>query len=169
MGDGNILKHILDEKGKSVRWLSKNANISCSTLYSIIKRDTMIRYDFALRIANVLNINVVDICSDRNMLEEFWNDEKDITLPMIENKVNDTLSENIFKRYLRQTFYPLMMLFGAGEISKVDKHITNYYQLTDEGRKNVEQFIKYQLSIEKDEERSNSLRDIRNNAREIGD
>ena len=58
MGDGKKLKSILDDRKMSVRQLAKNCNIAPTTLYSIIQRDTDIRYDFALRIANALDIPV---------------------------------------------------------------------------------------------------------------
>ena len=76
MGDGKRLREILDEQGKSVRWLAKETNINSSTLFSIIRKDTSIRYDFALRIANTLNIEISDICSDKNMIEELFIDNK---------------------------------------------------------------------------------------------
>lgn len=46
MGDGKNLKKILDEQEKSVRWLAKETTISPTTLYSIIQKDTAIRFDF---------------------------------------------------------------------------------------------------------------------------
>ena len=64
MGYGQKLKKILDEKDMSVRQLAKICNIAPTTLYSIVQRDTDIRYDFALRIANALDIPVASICSD---------------------------------------------------------------------------------------------------------
>ena len=61
MGDGNKLKAILDKQNKSVRWLAKETTISPTTLYSIIQKDTSIRFDFALRIANALDVDVSEI------------------------------------------------------------------------------------------------------------
>ena len=42
--------------------LRKNG-ISATTLYTIIQKDTNIRFDFALRLANALKIDVNQICS----------------------------------------------------------------------------------------------------------
>ena len=81
MGDGKNLKKILDEQEKSVRWLAKETTISPTTLYSIIQKDTAIRFDFALRIANVLNVEVSDICSDSALKAYNWSDERNIILP----------------------------------------------------------------------------------------
>ena len=49
MGDGKNLKKYLDEKGTNVRKIAKATGISATTLYSIIQKDSNIRFDFALR------------------------------------------------------------------------------------------------------------------------
>ena len=51
MGYGKNLKQVLDEKHMTVKELSRRAGISAPTLYSIIQRDSSVRYDHALRIA----------------------------------------------------------------------------------------------------------------------
>ena len=63
MGDGKNLKKYLDEKGTNVRKIAKATGISATTLYSIIQKDSNIRFDFALRLANELQIDVNEICS----------------------------------------------------------------------------------------------------------
>ena len=49
MGDGKKLKEILDSKNTNVRQIAKATGISATTLYSIIQKDSSIRFDFALR------------------------------------------------------------------------------------------------------------------------
>ena len=58
MGDGKKLKEILDSKGTNVRQIAKATGISATTLYSIIQKNSNIRFDFALRLANELEIDV---------------------------------------------------------------------------------------------------------------
>ena len=53
MNDGKKLKKYLDEKGTNARKIAKATGISV-TLYSIIQKDSNIRFDFALRLANEL-------------------------------------------------------------------------------------------------------------------
>ena len=62
MGDGKNLKKILDEKGMNVRQIARKTGISPTTLYSLIQRDSNLRFDYALRIANELEIDVNSIC-----------------------------------------------------------------------------------------------------------
>ena len=47
MGDGKKLKEYLDEKGTNVRRIAKETGISATTLYTIIQKDSNIRFDFA--------------------------------------------------------------------------------------------------------------------------
>jgi DNA-binding Xre family transcriptional regulator len=144
-----------------VRWLSKETTISPTTLYSIIQKDTAIRFDFALRIANVLNVEVSDICSDSALQAEDWSDESRITLPELPHGFDKVLDENRIKTYLKNSLYPLMEMFGKNNLPKLDEHLTNYYQLTDEGRRDVDQFINAQLQIKKDPKRAKDVKTIK--------
>lgn len=144
-----------------MRWLSKETTISPTTLYSIIQKDTAIRFDFALRIANVLNVEVSDICSDSALQAEDWSDESRITLPELPHGFDKVLDENRIKTYLKNSLYPLMEMFGKNNLPKLDEHLTNYYQLTDEGRRDVDQFINAQLQIKKDPKRAKDVKTIK--------
>ncbi len=160
MGDGQKLKEILDKQGKSVRWVAKETTISPTTLYSIIQKDTSIRFDFALRIANVLGIEVSEICSDASLQQEDWSNKERIVLPELPSGLDAVLDGNRVKRYLKNTLYPLMEMFGKKDMPLLDEHLTNYYQLTDEGRHDVDQFIRMQLQIKKDPDRAADIKKI---------
>ncbi len=56
------------------------------------------------------------------------------------------------------TLYPLMEMFGKNNMPLVDAHLTNYYQLTDEARAEVDQFINAQLKINRDPERAKQVK-----------
>ncbi len=94
MGDGVKLKEILEAQGKSVRSVATETSISPTTLYSIIQKDTSIRFDFALRIANVLGIEVSEICSDAAMNAESWTKEQNIVLPELPSGMDSVLDGN---------------------------------------------------------------------------
>ena len=70
MGYGKVLKEILDEKQMSVKTLSRNTGVPAPTIYSIIRRDTPIRYDTALRFAKTLDIPLATICNENPYNEE---------------------------------------------------------------------------------------------------
>ena len=81
MGDGKKLKEILDSKGTNVRQIAKTTGISATTLYSIIQKDSNIRFDFALRLANELEIDVNEICSASPFFGAITEEEIYPTLP----------------------------------------------------------------------------------------
>lgn len=58
MGDGKKLKEYLDEKGTNVRRIAKETGISATTLYTIIQKDSNIRFDFTLRLLKTLSIHL---------------------------------------------------------------------------------------------------------------
>lgn len=64
MGNGKALKKLLEENGMSTRQLSKKSGIAYTTLNSMIHRNSIIRYDFAVKIANALNVPVRKICNE---------------------------------------------------------------------------------------------------------
>lgn len=66
MGDGQRLKVILKEKGTNVRQVAKKAEVSPTTLYTIIQKDTDIKLDLGLRLAMVLGVSVSDISSAKS-------------------------------------------------------------------------------------------------------
>ena len=157
MGDGRRLKEILDERNMSVRSIATQAGISPTTLYTIVQNDTAIRFDFALRIANVLDIETSEICSkmpyEQNSGEE--------VLPKLPSGLDDMMDGNRIKRYLNNSLYPLMNYFGKDNLPMVDQHLTNYYMLNNEGRKEVDQFIESLLKIKKDPERAKDVKNIK--------
>ena len=157
MGDGRRLKEILDKRNMSVRSVAKQAGISQTTLYTLVQNNTAIRFDFALRIANVLDIETSEICSkmpyEQNTGEE--------VLPKLPSGLDDMMDGNRIKRYLNNSLYPLMNYFGKDNLPMVDQHLTNYYMLNDEGRKEVDQFIESLLKIKKDPERAKDVKKIK--------
>ena len=48
----------------------------------------------------------------------------------------------------------------SAELGYADEHLTNYYQLSDEGRNDVDQYIKAQLSIKRDPDRAADIKKI---------
>ena len=63
MGDGAKLKKVLDIQGRNIREISKKIGLTPTTLYSIVKRDGAIKAEFAIKLADELNISPKVICS----------------------------------------------------------------------------------------------------------
>lgn len=158
MGDGIKLKRYLDEKGTNVRQIAKATGISATTLYSIIQKDSNIRFDFALRLANELEIDVNEICSAVPFSDELKEEEIYPTLP---NGLNGALDSSRVKTYLKNSMYPLMHLFGKNSMPDVDNLLTSFYQLDDEARKEVVETIQFKLQYHKDPERAKEIKQIK--------
>ena len=62
MGYGLELKKVLKEKKVNVKELCRRTGIAPTTIYSCIQRDTSVRYDYALKIAECLEIAPSVIC-----------------------------------------------------------------------------------------------------------
>ena len=123
MGDGQRLKAVLKEKGTNVRQVAKKAEVSPTTLYTIIQKDTDIKLDLGLRLAKVLGIPVSDISSFKvSQGLEILNQEKEY---MDARGVLD-LPDNILQMY----FSTFVRISGMIVKSKLD--IFEQYHFIDE-------------------------------------
>ena len=87
VGDGKKLKEILDSKGTNIRQIAKATRISATTLYSIIQKNSNIRFNFALRLANELEININDPWYETNAYSS------SVTLQSKMNTISSAYSE----------------------------------------------------------------------------
>lgn len=126
MGAGKILKEMLDSKHTNVRWIAKATGISATTIYSIIQRDSNIRLDYALRIANSLEINPVVICPEA---ARFENDMPSLIL---------SEQQNFYYRRLKG----LIGTFNEADQEQLEQFLYGYYMLDDDGREQVSVLLK---------------------------
>lgn len=157
MGDGQNLKRILDEKGMNIRKISRITGITASTLYSIVNRDSNLRYDWALRIANILDIEPEEICTESPFS---GNLKKEDVYPSVKDP-KGLLDKMRVKGYLESSMYQLMMLYGPTAMPEVDKLLTDFYQLDDESRSEVIQFINMKKKNHKDPQRVKDTKGIK--------
>lgn len=157
MGDGRRLKEILDEKGTNVRQLAFKTGISQSTLYSTIQKDSFIRFDNALRIANVLGIDPYEICTAVPFSGEISEDE---LYPTIKDRLG-ILDNNRVKVYVNSSLLPLLKLYGKNQIQDVDYLLTSFYQLDDEAREEIISSIQVKLKYHKDPKRAKDVKGLK--------
>jgi len=157
MGDGSKLKKYLDEKGTNVRQIAKQTGISPTTLYSIIQKDSNLRFDYALRIANILEIEVDEICEANPFSGKLTVDEIFPTL----GEFNGLLDSNRVKLYLKTSLLPLMHMYGPNGMPDVDNLLTSFYQLDDEARSEIVDMIKVKLKYHRDPERTENIKNIK--------
>ncbi|MBR5648847.1 helix-turn-helix domain-containing protein [Pseudobutyrivibrio sp.] len=157
MGDGKNLKELIDAKGTNVRQLAKASGLKASTLYSIIQKDTNIRFDYALRIANELGVDVNEVCSASPFSGELKEDEIYMTV----KDHTGLLDKSRVKDYLLYSMYPLMMLYGKNAMPDVDNLLTSFYQLDDEARNEIVDTIKVKLQYHRDQNRAEEIKNIK--------
>lgn len=134
MGYGANLKKILDDKGMTIKDLSRKTGIAATTLYSIVQRDTSVRYDSAIKIAGILDIPINSICKDNP-----YNETK--TLP--ELKLGLALSESKAKQsYISYRTSEIIKKFDFEELPMVDQLIADLYVLDTRARKDLFIYVK---------------------------
>ncbi|MBP8968404.1 MAG: helix-turn-helix transcriptional regulator [Lachnospiraceae bacterium] len=156
MGDGQNLKRVLEEKGSNIRKISKITGITASTLYNIVQKDGNLRYDWALRIANVLDIEPEEICENSPFSGALT---KEDVYPTVRDP-KGFLDNMRVKGYLEGSLTPLLKLYGPTAMPDVDKLLTDFYQLDDEARSEVIQFLNMKKKTHKDQDRVKDVKNI---------
>ena len=153
MGYGKNLQEAIKKSGMSVRHVAGLAGISEDTLYSIIRRDSSVRFDHALRLANILNIDVTDICKDNPYKEGEVLPEKLSDLGGLTTKLNKST-------YIKNRTVPILMLFEYSEMDKVDQMLSNFYKLNDAGRETAFNILASLAQTNTDKDRKKKLKGI---------
>lgn len=144
MGDGKRLQECIKTKGTNVRRIAKAAGVPATTLYSIIQKDSSIRFALALKLANELDIDVNEICSAGLLMDRCF---------QMPHEWKDILESNNIKKYFIDSLYPLLCLFGQDSILDVTNLLISFYQLDDEARREVLEMIRIKLEYHKEKER----------------
>ncbi|MDY6356505.1 MAG: helix-turn-helix transcriptional regulator [Catonella sp.] len=154
MGYGKNLKDILDEKRMTVKELAKKAGIAPTTLYSIIQRDTAIRFDTALKISNILNIPINSICKDN----PYAPGEALPKLPKDKERMMIVLQK---KAYFSDRTLKIIEKFDYTDLPKVDQLIADFFVLNDTARSDLFEYIKIMKNNHSDSERTKILGKIK--------
>ena len=109
MGGGKKLKEILIVRIQMSVRLQRLRESVLQRYILYIQKDSPIRFDFALQLANELEIDVNEICAASPFSGAITEEEIYPTLPDV---LNDALDGNRVKTYLKNSLYPLMYLFG---------------------------------------------------------
>ncbi len=127
------LAEILKEKGLNIRKLSILTGIGPSTLYSIMDRDTRIRYDYAIKIAKVLDISASEICEEAKIFENIHTDDD-------------------FSMFLSPNINKIINKASESEMKQIIELLENYYMLDDDAREQIFEQIKL---MKKQQDRKN--------------
>ena len=158
MGDGQKLKQLIEQRNTNVRQVAKATGISATTLYTIIQKDSNIRLDFALKLANELEIDVNDICSLVPFSGELKEDE---IYPELPSNLKGALDSSRVKQYLKYSLFPLLHLYGKDSMPDLDKLLISFDQLDDEARREIMDTVQLKLQYHKDKNRAKDVNKIK--------
>jgi len=130
MGYGQNLKKALKERNMSVKELARLSNINTSTLYTCINRDSSIRYDMALPIANILDIDINLICKDNP-----FRGEED--MPPLLWEAKGLLTDKNKRSYTQNQLVPVINLYDYKDFPQIYRLLANFYLLSNTGREQV--------------------------------
>jgi transcriptional regulator with XRE-family HTH domain len=154
MGYGNNLATAIKEKGWSVAETSRRSGVSANTLRTIIRRDSSVRYDHALRLANTLGIDIQLICKENPY------DTGDVE-PGLLKDYHGLFTEINRNSYIKRRMSVLLELFNYTEFPIVDELLGRFAVLDDEGRKNALDYLNFLKAAHTDKERETALQAIK--------
>jgi transcriptional regulator with XRE-family HTH domain len=154
MGYGNNLATAIKEKGWSVAETSRRSGVSANTLRTIIRRDSSVRYDHALRLANTLGIDIQLICKENPY------DTGDVE-PGLLKDYHGLFTEINRNSYIKRRMSVLLELFNYTEFPIVDELLGRFAVLDDEGRKNALDYLNFLKAAHTDKERETALKAIK--------
>ena len=96
-------------------------------------------------------------------LGAYW--EHNEVLGVITELFREEEDKEKIEEYLKAHIYPLMRLYDAEDIPMVDKFIFGYYELDDEAREELKEFIELKKKFHTDPERADKLKGVRKNER----
>ena len=130
MGYGQNLKEAIDKKGWTIAKCAKEAHMKQQTLYTIIRRDTSVRYDFAICLASVLGIDINMLTKDNPYdIEEFE--------PPLPESHGETSELHNRRAYRKMRMNVELDLFEHKDYPILHELITKFFVLDDEGRRQV--------------------------------
>ena len=135
MGYGKNLEDAIKAKGWSVAETARKTGVNVNTLHGIIRRDSPVRYDHALRISNVLGIDIKEICKDNPYDDgEYY--------PPLDDEGNfmDKLNKS---GYLKNRLSNLLSLYPLSEYPIIDEVLTNFYTLNDDNRRQAIDYLHF--------------------------
>lgn len=154
MGYGQNLKKALKERNMTVKELARLCNINPSTLYTCINRDSSVRYDMALPIANTLDIDVNLICKDN----PFRGDDE---MPPLLWEAGGLLTDKNKRGYMQNQLFPLINLYDYKDFPHVYRLLANFYLLSDKGREQIIDILEGAKLRHVDSERSDALKELK--------
>ncbi|MBR1815244.1 MAG: helix-turn-helix transcriptional regulator [Lachnospiraceae bacterium] len=153
MGYGKNLEKAIKEKGWSVAETARRTNVNVNTIHGIIRRDSPVRYDHALRLSNVLGIDIKEICKENPY------DDGDV-LPALLPDGRGAFTKLDKSAYIKHRLNSILDIYKYSDYPIIDQLITNFYMMDDAGRKQFIDYANFILQTNTDKDRANEVKQI---------
>lgn len=153
MGYGKNLEDAITNKGWSIAETARRSGVNANTLRTIIHRDTSVRYDHALRLSNTLGIDINEICKENPY-------ETGDVLPELPSEVHGLLTEINKSGYVKNRMDKLLAIYQYDDFPIIDELLSKFYVMSDEGRRQIIDYINFLMEKNRDEARDKSLKTI---------
>lgn len=154
MGYGKNLEEAIAAKGWSIAETARRTGVNVNTLHTIIRRDTSVRYDHALRLSNVLGIDINTICKENPY------DEGEVAPKLMpdDRGVFTSLDKNA---YIKHRLMSIIDLYKYSELPIIEQLLANFYCADDAGRKQLMDYSVFTKDSHPDSERNKELKKIK--------
>lgn len=153
MGYGKNLEKAIKEKGWSVAETARRTGVNVNTLHGIIRRDSPVRYDHALRLSNILGIEITQICKENPY------DQGDV-LPELLPEGNGLFTNLNKNSYIKHRMNSILDLFEYSEFPILEQLLTEFYSMSDETRRQYLDYATFILQTGADEKRVQNVKQI---------
>jgi len=138
----------------TVKELARKTGIAPTTLYSIIQRDAVIRFDTALRISNILDIPINSICKT-NPYDGME------TLPKLPLDKNRLMADMEKKAYFSDRTMKIIKNFDYTELPMADQLIADFFVLDNTTKRDLFEYMAVLKKNHSNLKRLSTLRKIK--------
>ena len=151
MGYGKNLANAITARGWSVAETARRSGVNANTIHTSIRRDSSMRYDLALRLSNLLGIDIKLICREN----PFSQTETDSL-----SKTDGLLSALNTNSALKNRMSQILNLYSYSDYPLLDQILTQFYILDEEGRRQVLDSLEVQMKRHTDSKYEKHLKQI---------
>ena len=151
MGYGKNLANAITARGWSVAETARRSGVNANTIHTTIRRDSSMRYDLALRLSNILGIDIKLICKEN----PYSRAETDSL-----SETDGLLSALNTNSALKKRMFQILNLYSYSEYPLLDQILTQFYILDEEGRRQILDSLEIQMKRHTDPEYEKKLKQI---------
>lgn len=151
MGYGKNLANAITSRGWSVAETARRSGVNANTIHTTIRRDSSMRYDLALRLSNILDIDIKLICR-----ENPYSQAEKGSLSETDGLLSALNTNSALKNRMSQ----ILNLYSYSDYPLLDQILTQFYILDEEGRRQILDSLEVQIKRHTDPQYEKKLKQI---------